>query len=402
MLVTAIDTLRTRNETNPFVSSFMEERGLPVWNKASGYYKEGTPIFQVPVRHTDERKITGIVHIKIKDIQPLYSWTPRGAKVDGKTSQAIEAIIWGYERRVFGKTYTNGGLKILLKETSGRKPTNMISDAPTQCSKVCVPGDCHERPWNCDGGEGDSDGGFGGSGDGGGTGGGPHGGGGGGGGSGDSGGDDGSGNSFFGIIDITDLKNHPKANCVYGKLDATNTFRGVIAEFAGENTQFDLVFRVRDIQGHPNALGGATKTPNRNNEFTIIIDKSNLASNASLDVARTFIHEGIHAELRRKIASVDGIDNVDEMNFPGIFDYFDRHGEDWPHNQMAEHYRSVLVKGLKEFDDGKHSDEFYNDLAWRGLEGTRSWNENISTSDENRISKTYQNLLNESGSRKCK
>lgn len=102
-LVIAIDTLRERNKVNPFISGFIDERGLPVWNKASGFYSDGLPVFKVPVRHAQDRKITGIVTITTKDRQLLYSWIPRGAKINGQVSKRIETIMWGYEKKYLAK-----------------------------------------------------------------------------------------------------------------------------------------------------------------------------------------------------------------------------------------------------------------------------------------------------------
>ena len=37
------------------------------------------------------------------------------------------------------------------------------------------------------------------------------------------------------------------------------------------------------------------------------------------------------------------------------------------HQQMADYYRSTIAKGLMQFDNGQHSDQFYDDMAWEGL-----------------------------------
>ncbi len=34
---------------------------------------------------------------------------------------------------------------------------------------------------------------------------------------------------------------------------------------------------------------------------------------------------------------------------------------------MADYYRETIAKGLKQFDNRQHSDQFYNDMAWEGL-----------------------------------
>lgn len=43
------------------------------------------------------------------------------------------------------------------------------------------------------------------------------------------------------------------------------------------------------------------------------------------------------------------------------------YGKNWDHQQMADYYRSTISKGLKQYDNAQHSDQFYNDMAWEGL-----------------------------------
>ena len=79
-------------------------------------------------------------------------------------------------------------------------------------------------------------------------------------------------------------------------------------------------------------------------------------------------------------------------NSPGIYDYYTRFIKDWQHEQMAAHYIEIIADGLKEFDDlltgNTKSNQFYKDLAWRGLKGTVSWNE-MEGSEQERINNTY-------------
>lgn len=54
---------------------------------------------------------------------------------------------------------------------------------------------------------------------------------------------------------------------------------------------------------------------------------------------------------------------------------------------------------LKEFDNNNHSDAFYNDLAWEGLQGTVAW-DSLTTTEQNRIKNTILNYR-ENGSKTC-
>lgn len=199
------------------------------------------------------------------------------------------------------------------------------------------------------------------------------------------------------IIKDASLSNNQKANCVYNKLAQTKTMQNVIGAFSGENTNYDLVFKVDNIG--VGLLGATSKTPNSNNEFTIIINEYYIPSNAALDIARTFLHEAIHAELSQKVASVGGSHNLSGDNFPAIYEYY-RNYQDWSHEQMADHYRNTIINGMKEFDQNAHANSFYDALSWRGLEGTTSW-QSKSSQEQTNIRAVYQNLLQEQGSTQC-
>ena len=66
---------------------------------------------------------------------------------------------------------------------------------------------------------------------------------------------------------------------------------------------------------------------------------------------------------------------------------------------MAAHYRETIVNILKEFDNSQHTDQFYNDLSWVGLQGTVSWN-SLSGNDTTRIIQTLQNNK-QNGNKNC-
>ena len=43
---------------------------------------------------------------------------------------------------------------------------------------------------------------------------------------------------------------------------------------------------------------------------------------------------------------------------------------------MAAHYRQTIANGLKQFDNGQHTDSYYNALAWEGLSQFKDANNN--------------------------
>jgi hypothetical protein len=71
---------------------------------------------------------------------------------------------------------------------------------------------------------------------------------------------------------------------------------------------------------------------------------------------------------------------------------------------MAEHYRQTIAEGLRQYDGGQHSWQFYKDLAWEGLaeelrdqndsDGnstftTQAW-DTLSLTEQNRIKNTIE------------
>jgi len=41
---------------------------------------------------------------------------------------------------------------------------------------------------------------------------------------------------------------------------------------------------------------------------------------------------------------------------------------------MADFYRGTIAKGIKKYDNGQHSEQFYNDMAWEGLANIKDAN----------------------------
>ncbi len=156
-----------------------------------------------------------------------------------------------------------------------------------------------------------------------------------------------------------------KAKCVYEKMvDSKGNINWILNNFKDGDTpsEFDLKFvMATDL---PNSINGRTLPANNNNRIVIKINANTLSNRTSLEVARTILHEGIHARLE-EFAKRKGSNATD---FPGIYDYYWRNNKNtWSHQQMAAHYISTIAKGLKQYDNAQHSYQYYNDLAWNGL-----------------------------------
>jgi hypothetical protein len=139
----------------------------------------------------------------------------------------------------------------------------------------------------------------------------------------------------------------------------------------------------------------------------------------NLLVAKTIIHEVIHAEMFRKLLSVlDNGGNIDGVtrqnvldaldgNFPGMYDYFRRH-KNWQHQQMATHYRETLARILQEYDtgifvpDNQQPLQLYMDLAWEGLRypNIHTWT-SLSQTEINRIDGVIADYISDNPNETC-
>jgi hypothetical protein len=200
-----------------------------------------------------------------------------------------------------------------------------------------------------------------------------------------------------------------RTDCVYNKMvDNNNNINWILQNFndGDKPSEFDLKLQMSSTLGN---LTNAS-TVKSGNTFYIKINSNRIPYRTSLSIARTIIHEGIHARLR-EFASRNGSNAI---SFPGVYNYFREYGKNWDHQQMADYYRKTIAEGLQQYDNNQNSPEFYMDLAWEGLAGeltnlndpngdstftTQAWN-NLSLSEQNRIINTVRNEK-ENGSKSC-
>lgn len=160
-----------------------------------------------------------------------------------------------------------------------------------------------------------------------------------------------------------------------------------------------------------------------------IVLNGNSTKNASyqrrpnLLVAKTIIHEVIHAEMFRKLLSLtnnNGSIDVALLNqmlyqgdYPGMLDYYYRFGNNvnsnWQHQQMAAHYRETIARILQEFDTGipvpndQQPLQLYLDLSWEGLiySSIVSWQEIMDDTERVRIKSVISNYIKNNLNQSC-
>lgn len=178
------------------------------------------------------------------------------------------------------------------------------------------------------------------------------------------------------ILDSSFVEN-PCLSSVYEQAGEAAAFQNILQNFDGEFSVAHLKLSASsDISGN-----AVTKPPS--NYIIDIEFNTNRLNRPELSVARTLIHELIHAEMWRKLLSLAGKGelNYDNWttaeqvnfvysirdNFPGIYDYY-RNYKNWHHEQMAGHYLNIIEQGLRQYNSA-FSNEIYEALAWVGLRG---------------------------------
>jgi hypothetical protein len=211
-----------------------------------------------------------------------------------------------------------------------------------------------------------------------------------------------------------------KALCIYNKLKSSSScFANAIKKFDGDFPVSHLKFEI-----DPNESSNTRKaytTPPSNYMISIVLN-GNAIKDASyqkrpnLMVAKTIIHEVIHAEMWRKILSIidnggniqgttrqQWVDKLSNGDYPGIFDFYTRFGANgFQHPQMAANYRNVIADALASFDNNANPRQFYDDLAWEGLiyQNDPTWG-SLSSSEKTRIQNTINNYFNQNKNESC-
>ena len=196
------------------------------------------------------------------------------------------------------------------------------------------------------------------------------------------------------------FKNNIRLNCIFNKAKNSANFNQYLENF---DSRFSVAHLLFDVTALANSTANAQTSPPDGYWIKIDINSNNL-NRPTLDIARTFMHEIIHAEMFRVLLSLASTSNgqlsvseittlLNSNNYPGIYDYFRRFGlNNMQHEQMAAHYRGIIKNFLKQIDSSI-TDSQAESMAWVGLQGTVAWN-NLGTINQNSILNTYNNWYN--------
>jgi len=199
------------------------------------------------------------------------------------------------------------------------------------------------------------------------------------------------------IIESEEFKNDPCLGGILDEFSSSAVVQDYLDRFDGSNPVSHLKFTVGVDPTFPNAEA-VTYQPN-NYVVEIKFNKNNISGDSATEIASTFFHELIHAEIYRKLLSLVGGPNItwsesdiftDTNNFPGLYDYYTRYWFNPPngqdptspqHNLMGQHYIDTMTTMLQQFDPSLTQIEAAA-LAWLGLKhGTDS--DSFTTYDPN-------------------
>ncbi|MGB5944239.1 MAG: hypothetical protein WBG71_15245 [Leeuwenhoekiella sp.] len=179
------------------------------------------------------------------------------------------------------------------------------------------------------------------------------------------------------IILDPSVENEPCLRDNLNQLSTSAIASGYFDNFSGQTPVAHLKFIASSFGNNKNA---STYPPQN---FVIEIKfNTDRTSRPNADIARTIMHEVIHAEIFRKLLSLAGkgsLSNLTEQdiidakdNYPGIYDYYTRYIYNNPnpsspqHDMMAQHMIGTLTNFIMQFD-GNLSLSEAEALAWTGL-----------------------------------
>lgn len=197
-----------------------------------------------------------------------------------------------------------------------------------------------------------------------------------------------------------------KAMCALNKLMQNNYYKSALNQFIGKNKPLDLNFKLEPIMEDPGEIIYGTtelEPPNwDSNKIKLTLNENRIGNMSGIEVALTLLHEGIHAEIYRKLLSIHGPNQLNNMNFPSMFNLYSQYklSEGFSHEFIANYYIEIMCKVLRKYDDDKFSVEYYQALAWEGLHGTDVW-ESKPPTDKISINNKVAQLLNGRSKTNC-
>lgn len=146
----------------------------------------------------------------------------------------------------------------------------------------------------------------------------------------------------------------------YRTIATSSILQNIYLFFGNSYRDFNVTYKVDKMELSKN---GSTKRDTvTNKDFTITINSEYIYNRAPIEIARTILHESIHAyTMMHQLSSSE--------SFYEIFKAYLKieKGKDIHHTIMAQEYIIPMANALKSFDNNQEDDILYNYLAWDGI-----------------------------------
>ena len=188
-------------------------------------------------------------------------------------------------------------------------------------------------------------------------------------------------------ITIQNKDDYPCLANVITKIGELNTDKKILVPYIGNNNvmaayiknlfgnspDIHIDFSVQNLgYGYEN---GKTKTLKKGERYGIAISHDLLAGGSELFIAKTVIHEMLHAYFKMELDK-NGLENgMGDFisDFKKIQQFPNASGSHTEHEMMAVMYIDVLAASLAAYDKWAQDISYYKRLAWSGLEFTNEY-----------------------------
>ena len=164
-----------------------------------------------------------------------------------------------------------------------------------------------------------------------------------------------------------------KADCVLEiLLKQKGYFKEVMDAFTNNNSEYKIEFVVGPLSSQNRGADAQTAPPNESNIITITI-APDLISKDALEIAAVILHEGVHAQLHRILASGNKTKyNLSSSDYNWLLELeeFWSNNSELPtaqHDFMTVRYVDKLANSIRKFDGNIYPIENYMFFGWDGL-----------------------------------
>ena len=197
------------------------------------------------------------------------------------------------------------------------------------------------------------------------------------------------------IIEKIDTENLDKCSKqILEKIKNVKDFSRIINQFNGDKASFNWTLETADSSGFGSDKLAITDWQNNQpNNYITRLGQDYINSSSRLSIARTIIHEAIHAYI---LSYLDSDASLMKKDFSELLKaminkkYGDVNSnlEQYHHEEMASRYINTVSEALANWDDYSQNNQYYRDLAWGGLLYTDTFknNKQLTDADKQRIS----------------